>query len=226
MTGQSQGSGAALGATRIAPNYAPELPLLATVATGVVSTFPDGPYKPPGPTSIGSPIYVMLQTIGGALPDESPSVDSLVTEKGRALLQAARTGCTPEMRAVAVREGIKADDVFVEPLEKIEARLTAVTNMTSVRMPVPILVGTGLSDALLSPQRQYAAAMALCAAGSQLTWKTYSGVTHNGGVNVSFPDALDFFRKIMAGTTVESNCDALAEPGNPDAPAPGISFND
>ena len=223
VTGQSQGSGAALGATRIAPSYAPELPLLATVATGVVSTFPD---KPPGPTSIGSPIYVMLQTIGGALPDESPSVDSLVTEKGRALLQAARTSCTPEMRAVAVREGIKADDAFVEPLEKIEARLTAVTNMTSIRMPVPILVGTGLSDALLSPQRQYAAATALCAAGSQLTWKTYSGVTHNGGVNVSFPDALAFFHKVMAGTTVESNCDALAEPGKPGAPAPGISFND
>ena len=47
VTGQSQGSGAALGATRIAPSYAPDVGLKATVATGVISTFPDAIHKAP-----------------------------------------------------------------------------------------------------------------------------------------------------------------------------------
>src|SRR6185312_12808965 len=71
ITGQSQGSGAALGATRIAPTYAPDLPLQAAVATGVVSTFPHGPYKAPS-TAIGSPHYLSLLMLGGALPDNVP----------------------------------------------------------------------------------------------------------------------------------------------------------
>ncbi|WIW50081.1 lipase family protein (plasmid) [Bradyrhizobium sp. 62B] len=60
ISGQSQGSGAALGATTVAPSYAPDVPLLATVATGVVSTFPDGPYRPVEPFKVSSPIYLTL----------------------------------------------------------------------------------------------------------------------------------------------------------------------
>ena len=146
ITGQSQGSGAAIGATVIAPNYAPDVPLLATVATGLVSTFPDGPYKPPQPTAIGSPIYVSLMLLGGSLPDNAPSADDLVTDKGKLLFKAARESCTPEMRDLARQEGITADNVYVDPIAKIEARLTPVTNMSAVRLPVPVLLGTGLSD--------------------------------------------------------------------------------
>lgn len=46
ITGQSQGSGSgsALGATRISPTYAADLNLVATIATGVASSFPAVPY--------------------------------------------------------------------------------------------------------------------------------------------------------------------------------------
>ncbi|WP_213083529.1 lipase family protein, partial [Azospirillum sp. B4] len=40
IAGQSQGSGAALGATYLAPDYAPDLRVLGTVATGLVVTSP------------------------------------------------------------------------------------------------------------------------------------------------------------------------------------------
>jgi hypothetical protein len=40
ITGQSQGSGASLGATRLAPSYAPDLNIKASIATGIVSRFP------------------------------------------------------------------------------------------------------------------------------------------------------------------------------------------
>lgn len=226
ITGQSQGSGAALGATIIGPSYAPDLPLLATVATGVVSTFPDGPYHPPQPTAIGSPIYVSLMMLGGAIPDGAPSADDLATDKGKLLLKAARESCTTEMRNLARQEEITTDNAYAEPLTKIEASLTHVTDMSAVRLPVPVLLGTGLADSTLVPTRQYAAVSAFCAAGSEVVWKTYPGASHNGGLNASFSDALSFFRGMLEGRRPQSNCGTIAEPGDPAAPAAGIPFND
>jgi hypothetical protein len=226
ITGQSQGSGAAMGATVIAPSYAPDLPLLATVATGLVSTFPDGPYNPPQPTALGSPIYVSLLLLGGALPDDAPPADDLVTEKGKLVFKAARESCTTEMRDLARREGITGDNAYVDPVAGIEARLTPVTDMPAVRLPVPVLLGTGLADPLVVPTRQYAAVVAFCSAGNDVVWNTYPGATHNGGLHAAFPDALAFFRGVLAGQKPQSNCAAIAEPGAPGNPAQGIPFND
>lgn len=225
ITGQSQGSGAALGATRIQPSYAPDVPLQATQASGVVPSFPNGPYKAP-PATIGSPHYVSLMMIGGGLPDGAPTPDALATDKGKLLLKAAREGCNTEMRAVAQKEGITAANAFVEPIDKIEARLTPVTDMTPVKLPVPVLLGTGLADSLLVPKRQYAAVVAFCSAGSEIVWKTYAGATHNGGLLASFPDALAMFRAVLAGQKVASNCSTAAEPDAPGPRGQGLLFND
>lgn len=226
VTGQSQGSGAAMGATVIAESYAPDVPLVATVATGLVSTFPDGPYTPPQTTSIGSPIYTSLMLLGGSLPDGAPSADDLVAEKGKPVLKAARESCTTEMRNVARKDGITADNVYVEPIANVLARLTAITDMKAVRLKVPLLLGTGLADSTLVPTRQYAEVAALCAAGNDVVWKTYPGATHNGGLNAAFPDALAFFRGMLAGQKPQSNCAGIAEPGPPGEVAQGIAFND
>jgi alpha-beta hydrolase superfamily lysophospholipase len=224
VTGQSQGSGAAIGATRIAPSYAPDLALQATVATGVVSTFPQGPYKAPS-TAIGSPNYITLLMLGGALPDNVPP-DSLMREKGEVLLMMARGRCSPDVRAVAEQEKITAANAFREPVDKIEAKLAPVTDMTPVKLPVPVLLGTGQADKTLVPRRQFAAVKALCAAGSDIVWKSYPGATHNGGLLASFPDALALFKTVLAGQKVESNCASVGEPGEPTAAGQGLLFND
>jgi len=98
--------------------------------------------------------------------------------------------------------------------------------MKPARLPVPVLLGTGLADSVLPPLRQYAAVAALCAAGNDAVWKTYPGVTHNGSVNAAFPDALTFFREVLAGRTPRSNCAGIAEPGLPTEPTKSIPFND
>lgn len=226
ITGQSQGSGAAIGATVIAQSYAPDLPLIATVATGLVSTFPDGPYKPPQTTVLGSPIYTSLMLLGGSLPDGAPSADDLVSDKGKLVLKAARESCTAEMRDVARKNDITVENVYVEPMAKVEARLTPVTDMKAVRLKVPVMLGTGLADSTLVPARQYAEVAAMCAAGNDVVWKTYPGTTHNGGLNAAFPDALAFFRGMIAGEKPQNNCASIAPPSAPETPAQGIAFND
>jgi hypothetical protein len=228
ITGQSQGSGSSLGASRIAAAYAPDVRLRATIATGVVSSFPAGPYQPaPATPGRGSPAYFqILRMLGGAIPDGGPSPDSLMSEKGKRLLQAAREGCNEEMRRVAQQDGVDATNAFSQDYGKVVALMTQGPDMSLVRMPAPLFLGTGLADRTIPPQRQYAAAAALCAAGNPLVWKTYEGVTHNGIVNAAFRDELAFVRNALAGRQDESNCRQLVEPGAPGTPSPGIPFNE
>ena len=104
--------------------------------------------------------------------------------------------------------------------------MAPVTDMTPVKLPVPVLLGTGQADKVLVPRRQFAAVKALCAAGSDIVWKTYPGATHNGGLLASFPDALALFKTVLAGQKVASNCGTVVEPGEPTAPGQGLLFND
>jgi hypothetical protein len=228
ITGQSQGSGSALGASRIATAYAPDMRLRATIATGVVSSFPAGPYQPAPVTSgRGSPAHFqILRMLGGAIPDGGPTVDSLISEKGKPLLQAAREGCNEEMRQVAQKDGVDATNAFDQDNGKVMALMTEGPDMSLVRMPAPLFLGTGLADRTIPPRRQYAAATALCAAGNPLLWKAYPGITHNGIVNAAFRDELAFVRNVLAGTPNASNCQQLVEPGMPGAALAGVPFNE
>ena len=100
------------------------------------------------------------------------------------------------------------------------------TDMTPVRMPAPVFLGTGLADRTLAPRRQYAAVSALCASGSTVLWKTYPGITHNGGVMAAFNDELEFVSAVLANRPVPTNCDSLVEPGAPGTPKADAPFND
>jgi hypothetical protein len=228
ISGQSQGSGASIGASRIAPAYAPDLHLRATIATGVVPSFPQGPYRAAesAPNPAGPTRFTTLRLVGGSLPDGAPPADSLVTEKARPLLQMARTACVDEMRGYEQQNALNMGNAFTIDPAKLDALLLPVTDMTMVRMPAPLFLGTGLADRTVPPRRQYAAVAALCAAGNPLVWKTYAGVTHNGGVHAAFDDELGFVRRLFAGATPESNCATVAEPGLPGPATPGIRFND
>ena len=225
VTGQSQGSGAAIGATRLAPTYAPDIGLMATVATGVISYFPAAAHKAP-PLAVASPAYAVLLMVGGALPDDSPAPDTMMSEKGTPLLAAARQGCSPEVGAVAKRDHLDFNNAFSNVSPDLAAHLIRVVDMSPVKLPVPILLGTGLADSLVPPKHQYGAVAALCAAGSTVLWKEYSGATHNGGLHAAFADAVAFARSALAGKPAESNCASTTEPGDPGAPAAGLAYND
>lgn len=227
ITGQSQGSGAALGATRLQPSYAPDVKLRASIATGVVSTFPDGPYHvaDTGVTGGGSAYYTILSMVGGGLRDGAPAPDDLLTDKGRLLLEASRTTCNTDIHKIEAKEAVSAANAFKAP-DQIPAMMRPNTDMTPVKMPVPVFLGTGLADSTLPPRRQFGAVKALCAAGSHVVWKTYPGVSHNGGVHAALKDELAFVYAALRGQPEASNCTTLQEPGPPGKPEPGHPYND
>lgn len=117
------------------------------------------------------------------------------------------------MRAIAQKDTVTADNAYVQPIANIEASLASPTDMKPVRLPVPVLLGTGLADSVPPPRRQYAAVAALCSAGNEVVWNTYPGATHNGGLIAAFPDALAFFKQTLEGKRRQATARALPSRG-------------
>lgn len=234
IVGQSQGSGAALGATFLAPTYAPELKVLGTVATGLVVTFrPSEQLKlAPKPTQYTDPTqmdpaYAMLR-IAGTDRSLHPDVDTagFVTAKGQPLLHAALTSCLHEMFDLSAREHLTGAEVFTGNLATIDSDMEANFDLPSPRMPTPILVGTGLADGEAGTAQQYNAVVGMCAAGTQVEWHTYPGLTHNGAVNASLKDSLPFVQRLFSGQAIQGTCGHIEPLGPPQKADPNAPFND
>ncbi|WP_225613125.1 lipase family protein [Variovorax sp. VRV01] len=223
ISGQSQGSGAALGAARLARDYAPELKVLGAVATGLVSTFPTGPVSLPTRNSSN----MFLSFAAGGLRDDGPQIDDIVSDKGRQLLETARTACTGEVMKLArkLRIGDLSEALSIS-MERLEELRIPVTDMPMGNIGVPLFVGTGLADATITPMRQYAAVSALCASGNDVVWIRYEGHGHDGALHGSFGDSMAFARTVMAKKKVSGNCSKIAPPGPPGGRQEGLIFND
>ena len=126
LSGQSQGSGAAVGAARLAREYAPDLKVLGVVATGLVSTFPDGPVPQP----VRNSSNMFLSFAAGGLRDGGPPIDDIVSDKGRQLLEVARSGCTGDVVRLARKLRVaNLSEAFSISMERLAELRIPVTDM-------------------------------------------------------------------------------------------------
>nr|WP_206364798.1 lipase family protein [Sphingomonas populi] len=232
IVGQSQGSGAAIGATYLAPSYAPDLHVLGTVATGLVMTIAER--KGTGylgkdaaltdPTKMDG-AFAMLR-VGGIDRALHPDIDpaTIVTPKGRPMLTAARTACLHDMFALAKQRGITGANSFTAGVKAYDADMEPAFQIPAAALTVPVLAGTGLADSMAGTSGQYDAVKALCAAGSRIQWHTYPGLSHGGAVNGSLVDSLPFARALLAGRPVADSCKTLQPPGPVQTPRAGVPF--
>jgi pimeloyl-ACP methyl ester carboxylesterase len=234
LVGQSQGSGAALGAAFLAPTYAPEIEVLGTVATGLVMTF-----RPTGKLQVTAkpaqysdprlmdPAFAMLRIAGT---DRSlhpqANTEAFVTARGREMLHAAQTSCLHDMFKLSTREHLTGAQVFVADLEPIDADMEETFMFPSAKMATPVFVGTGLADAASGTTQQYNAVANMCAAGTRVEWHTYPGLSHNGAVNASLQDSLPFAQRLLAQQAIVGTCANVTPLGPPERPAPDVPFND
>ena len=223
LAGQSQGGGAALGAAILATSYAPELPILGALLTAPNSTFPQGPISlPPRQSNT-----VFLALASGGLRDDGPRVEDILTAKGLQLLEAARQGCT---RDIAIKSKALQISSFAELLtvtpETLSALRIPTTDMPQASIAFPLFIATGQADRTITPERQYAVAAALCAAGNAVTWRTYEGLGHDGVLHGSLEDAFAFVGARLDGQGYGANCTTLRRPGPPGERDPDAPFND
>ncbi|GAN55492.1 alpha/beta hydrolase [Tanticharoenia sakaeratensis] len=233
LVGQSQGSGAALGAAWVAPHYAPELHVRAVVATGLVAEFaiPAHPAHVPLPNVYTDPgqmdaAFAMLRVEGT---DQSlhPETDDRValTANGIAMSQVARTACLHDLFDYADRNHVDAKTLFGPGLKSYEETRTTAFLIPDGHIGMPVFAGTGLADGEAGVNGQYNAVAAMCDAGTNVVWKRYPGLTHNGTVNASLADSVPFVRAVLAGHHPENTCRAISRPGPVEAATPGIPWN-
>jgi acetyl esterase/lipase len=143
------------------------------------------------------------------------------------LLEAARQGCT---RDIAIKSKALQISSFAELLtvtpETLSALRIPTTDMPQASIAFPLFIATGQADRTITPERQYAVAAALCAAGNAVTWRTYEGLGHDGVLHGSLEDAFAFVGARLDGQGYGANCTTLRRPGPPGERDPDAPFND
>ncbi|WP_434577164.1 alpha/beta fold hydrolase [Pseudomonas sp. Z5-35] len=222
VAGQSQGAGAALGAAILAGSYAPELSIFGAVLTAANSTFPQGPITL-APRQSNT---LFLALASGALGDDGPRIEDILTDDGLELLRVARQGCTRDIAAKSkeLQIGSFAELLTIAP-EALTALRTPMTDMPQASVAFPLFIASGQADRTITPERQYAVAAALCAADNDVTWRTYEGLGHDGVLHGSLKDAFAFVEAWLDGAGHGSNCSTLQRPGPPGARNPDAPFN-
>jgi pimeloyl-ACP methyl ester carboxylesterase len=213
IIGQSQGGGAAFATAGIAPLYAPELHIRGTVATGVPFFGSGSPSRPPAQSDAVDPtvaysLYIAIMTQQGNLAEK---VDQLVTARALPLLEKARTTCVAALFQEVGRAGLSRRNALTPAYVAASKVVSPNLLYTTVRLPQPLFVGTGQLDHDVPPASQLALVRNACVQGSVVEAHLYAGLTHGATVNASLKDSVPFVRRVLAGETIKSVCEPVAE---------------
>jgi pimeloyl-ACP methyl ester carboxylesterase len=188
IVGQSQGAHAAISAALLARDYASDIRLKGTVATGVPGFSPlvpntKAPQIPAPPRTGGG--FNAASTVLGLLRylalDPTFSPGDYISDDAKPILEAATKAA---------------------PLQQYPA----------LGFAQPVFIDTGLADVTAFPEGQYNVVMAACYAGSIVEQHYYPGKDHSGTVNASLVDSIPFVKKLLTGQKIDGNCASVKPP--------------
>ncbi len=215
VIGQSQGGGAAFATAGIAPEYAPDLVIRGSVATGVPYLTPAllRPPANPTPPDKAEPTvaYTLYIAIMMQQADPTLTADQLVTPRALPLLQQARTTCVSPLFHSVARAGLNRGNALQPGFRTAFAAALPRMEYSTLHLAQPLFVGTGEQDHDVSPRQQLNLVHSACEAGSVVEAHLYAGRDHGGTVNASLKDSIPFVHKIMAGDPITSICQPTAE---------------
>jgi len=221
VAGQSQGGGAALGAAWLAPDYAPELKLLGTIATGPAIDIADADGAPQRPIppfdEDGDAVGTAFETLTllGTAPGADPSFEpaAWVSEAGLPVLKRATEACFHAVIDFAAERKLGVKAFYGRPIAPLNALVDQAGRLPNGKLRSPLFIGTGLDDQAVIPLRQYNVASAICHAGGTVEWHRYANQTHTGTVLASQADAIGFAQARLAGKpAVGARCEDLTPP--------------
>ncbi|HVZ07069.1 lipase family protein [Rhodopila sp.] len=216
VAGQSQGGGAAVATAGFAPEYAPDIDVKGTVATGVpyitravLRTPPTGsdPKKPNRTFA-----YYLYIALTAPLADPHVTAEDLITEKARPALAHAATACIWDMFRIVTADGLNTANGLMPEYGKAFASVLPAMEYTTLALKQPVFIGTGTDDHDVPPALQLLLARQACAAGTVVQAHLYQGLNHSETVNASLADSLPFMRKVFAGDPITPACAPEPQP--------------
>jgi acetyl esterase/lipase len=216
VVGQSQGGSATFAALGEASGYAPELQILGGVATGVpyrAATVRPEPGSPAQPSDQAdrTVAYSLYTAIVLLKIDPALTPDKLISGRGLPLLETARTTCVGQMFRLATGAGLNRGNTLTPGFFSAAIDHLPLFKFSTVRLPVPIFIGSGDQDRDAAPSRQLALVRDACAAGSVVEAHLYAGLDHSATVNASLKDSVPFVRKLIAGEAISPVCKPTPE---------------
>lgn len=205
--GHSQGGAAAVSASGLAVDRAPELSLLGAIAVAPGSGLSLTPayVKSGNPAVAPALAFLPLTLLGAAAADPAIEPEKIVTDEAAPLMTAARRGCIADIRAaipsVPVDRVIRPDADLGPWTQYLEAQEPAAATPA-----VPLLVAQGTADQLVTVAATDAVVDALCGKGARVDLRTYDGADHRAAIQASLADAQDFAAALLDGQQTPTSC--------------------
>ena len=130
------------------------------------------------------------------------------------MVDQARSSClTGLMNDVVTAELTRANTFLPKAAERYQTFLTGSNERAdrysvypTLKLEVPIFIGTGASDVTPAAVNQLALMRDACAAGSVVEGHLYAGLGHSATVNASLIDSIPFAKKVIAGEAITPVC--------------------
>ncbi|SBV32707.1 conserved exported protein of unknown function [uncultured Sphingopyxis sp.] len=207
LVGQSQGAGAAFATAGYAADYAPDVNLRGTIATGL----PNLAVARETSRSDGDKpdrLIAYLLYIASAAQQIDPKYDpaAVITERAMPLYRQAADTCVVDMFNAVVDAGLTRANSFKTDFWRHYAPMLTYAGYPTLHIATPVFIGTGAQDVDTPAAMQKTVVDGACAAGSTIEWHVYPGLDHSGTVNRSFADSRVFALRVMAGEAIAPNC--------------------
>lgn len=201
FSGYSQGGGAAAWAGELAPDYAPDMDVVGVAAGGnpadllAVSSALDG--------GVGFG-FEMLTAFGFNAAYPELDLMSFLNDKGKETFEKEQNACVDAVFGHAFEK--MADYTTHSPLEdpRWQARLEE-NSLGSRPQQAPIYLFHGTDDEILPRDQAEELRDQYCAAGSEVTWRTFPG-EHVSTLITGAGSAVDYLAERFNGDAPESDC--------------------
>lgn len=208
LVGQSQGGGAVIAAAGLAPSYAPDLNVVATVATGAGAVYARAPQSPGDRSDEidATSAYAFYLALSFMAVDPSVQPDQLLSARALPLLPLATSRCIDALEGDMLLARLNWNNVLSPAALTVLARKMDLVAFPSYAIPTPVFMGTGALDIDVDPAQQRELAAQLCKANTRVEHHIYEGLDHSAAVNASLADSIPFARRMIAGGAPASTC--------------------
>lgn len=213
LFGQSQGAGAAIATADYAATYAPEINIVAVVATGA-------PYLTPQvvqflerlqqPDRIDPLLgYTFLAMTLVQQVDASFVMRDYITDEAWPIASRVSDACYAEIKSLVNDAQLTRRKSFSKSPSIALRQGFARMGYPTLNIGAPVFLGTGGQDRDTPPRMQASLARDLCDAGTSVTSMLYPELNHREVVPYSPRDSIPFVRAAFADQAIEGNCDSL-----------------
>lgn len=211
LVGQSQGAGAAFATAGYAADYAPDVNVRGTIATGLPNLAVAGATSGGDGDKVDRLIAYLLY-IASAAEQIDPRYDptAVLTDRAMPLYRRAADTCVVDMFGAVVEAGLTRTNSFKTDFWRAYAPMLTHAGYPTLHIATPVFIGTGAEDVDTPAAMQKSVVDGACAAGSTIEWHVYPGLDHSGTVNRSFTDSRLFAQHVMAGHAIAGTCPQAA----------------